>query len=357
MLSGHINRRTAVFAVILLLLWMYVPRQRSQDEIMLDQFREAAKQALDQITADALNYKYEGASLGLPGWLQEDRTFRAPNNVSELFWDYYHEAMNDTKDVDAELASAQLSILFVGGIFTDYYPGYMHTNLARVRSISGLAQYASVVAINSVASVETNALVIRHAVIQEAARFNYTRKIILVGHSKGGVDVSAAVALYGEVARLVHCVVLLQAPYAGALMVTDLLAGQLRQALYTLVSAMGWDVAAMFDMTYEARKEFLKTHSYPNDVPTLCFASDQVSLLSPLAATHEYMFRVYSQANDGLVTFLDAVTSGCHLVHVHGADHGSPVFDLVLSTSPIAPGPFTLTMLRMALLVARRWAC
>ena len=46
---------------------------------------------------------------------------------------------------------------------------------------------------------------------------------------------------------------------------------------------------------------------------------------------------------------------GCALVHLHGVDHGAPVFDNLLGISPVNPGPLTEALLRLSLVVARRW--
>jgi hypothetical protein len=73
--------------------------------------------------------------------------------------------------------------LFVPGLLTEHYgPSYMRTNLERCAEL-GLD--AKRVHINTDASVATNAEVVRQAILKEAPR-----KVVLLGHSKGGVDIA-----------------------------------------------------------------------------------------------------------------------------------------------------------------------
>ena len=55
-------------------------------------------------------------------------------------------------------------------------------------------------------------------------RWVTSRTVVLVGHSKGGVDAAAACALYKkELAGIVRGIVVTQCPYGGSPVATDLL--------------------------------------------------------------------------------------------------------------------------------------
>ena len=67
------------------------------------------------------------------------------------------------------------------------------------------------------------------AIVEEITRWRRgtlgaSRTVVLVGHSKGGVDAAAACALYKkELAGIVRGIVVTQCPYGGSPVATDLL--------------------------------------------------------------------------------------------------------------------------------------
>ena len=232
-----LNYRVSIIVVVILILFLYVPRQSTPDEIVFHQAVEHAhstlgsafeilREAVNNAT-DFLNNKTDHALFALklhgqfPGWLQRSPDWIEPCNYTDLFWKYYNESM--VKPAIQELESAHISVHFVGGIFTDYYPRYLVGNLQYLNTMAKLLPNVRVIGINSVATVEDNARVIRDAVLQEALTQNFSRRIVLIGHSKGGVDITAAIALYPELHSLVHCVILMQTPYAGSLILTGMI--------------------------------------------------------------------------------------------------------------------------------------
>ncbi len=89
--------------------------------------------------------------------------------------------------------------------------------------------------------------------------YSYTCcSIVLIGHSKGGLDALAAVAKYkGELAPIVRGIVCLQSPIGGSPVASDLVFGSSAvkmfvSALYRLV---GSDFESLRDLTYESRQK------------------------------------------------------------------------------------------------------
>ena len=81
--------------------------------------------------------------------------------------------------------------LLIAGLFTNHYPQYMEANIAHLKRLSCDVRK---VRINTDASVETNAETIRKE-IEHTASFE-KKKMVIIGHSKGGVDAAAAIAKY-----------------------------------------------------------------------------------------------------------------------------------------------------------------
>jgi hypothetical protein len=97
-----------------------------------------------------------------------------------------------------------------------------------------------------------------HAMHTHTRAYTHARRIVLIGHSKGGLDALAAVAKYkGELAPIVRGIVCLQSPIGGSPVASDLVFGSSAvkmfvSALYRLV---GSDFESLRDLTYESRQK------------------------------------------------------------------------------------------------------
>nr|AAM14832.1 unknown protein [Arabidopsis thaliana] len=205
--------------------------------------------------------------------------------------------------------------------------------------------------IHSESSVEKNAREIKEYI--EELCWGSNKRVLLLGHSKGGIDAAAALSLYWpELKDKVAGLVLAQSPYGGSPIATDILReGQLgdyvnlRKMMEILISkVIKGDIQALEDLTYERRKEFLKNHPLPRELPTVSFrteASISPAVLSTLshvahaelpltnqaaklpvvmplgaamAACAQLLQVRYGEKSDGLVTCCDAEVPGSVVV-------------------------------------------
>lgn len=235
--------------------------------------------------------------------------------------------------------------LNVGGLFTERYPGYMNANVERQKAL-GLD--ARRVPIDSDASVEANAKVVRDAIL-EAAKSG--KRVVLLGHSKGGVDATAALALYPELAPHVRAVVAMQAPYAGSPIASDLVGcAPLRGKIETLVTGVfKGDPRALADITYDRRREFLAKHPYPPGIPTVSLATSSSSPLSLTAAAAHYVRSRYGEKSDGLVAAKDAEIPGSAVVRLDDMDHAAPAMEGLNKPCKYRPGDVTEALIALAL--------
>jgi hypothetical protein len=139
----------------------------------------------------------------------------------------------------------------VGGLFTSHYPGYFKQN---EDALSAAGLQVSEAPIDTGASVEANAKVIRDAVMAAAPD-----RQVLIGQSKGGVDITAALALYPEMKPYVRAVVSMQSPYGGTPIASDLdestsLRPLISSAIQTVFKG---SPAALSDLSYQARQTFV----------------------------------------------------------------------------------------------------
>ncbi|KAF4370825.1 hypothetical protein F8388_011808 [Cannabis sativa] len=169
------------------------------------------------------------------------------------------------------------------------------------------------------------------------------KRVLLLGHSKGGIDAAAALSLYWpDLKDKVAGLALAQSPYGGSPIASDILReGQLGDY---------GDLQALEDLTYERRREFLKKHHLPRELPVVSFRTEaaispavlatlsrvahaELPMMAPLsagqsitklpvviplgaamAACAQLLQIRYGEKSDGLVTCRDAEVPGSIVV-------------------------------------------
>uniref|UniRef100_A0A0E0IX42 Uncharacterized protein n=1 Tax=Oryza nivara TaxID=4536 RepID=A0A0E0IX42_ORYNI len=203
--------------------------------------------------------------------------------------------------------------------------------------------------IHSESSVSKNAREIKEYI--EEIYWGSKKRVLLLGHSKGGVDAAAALSLYWpQLKDKVAGLALAQSPYGGSPVASDILReGQLgdyvrlRKLMEILVSkVLKGDLQALEDLTYERRKEFLRQNPLPPEVPIVSFHTEasitpsvltalshvahlelpaaadgnptRIPVVMPLsaamAACSQLLVARYGEKSDGLVTRKDAEVPG-----------------------------------------------
>lgn len=210
--------------------------------------------------------------------------------------------------------------VLVPGLFTEHHPGYMNENEQRLKDLGLSTRRAP---IDTDASVAANAKVVRDTVLQAAKD---GKQVVLLGHSKGGVDAAAAMSLYPELKDHVRGVIAMQAPYGGTPVAQDIeTCEKLAPVANSLITSLfKGDPKSLADLSYDSRERFLSDHPYPSEVPTLSLASASSSLLSLTAKSAGYMKLRYGIDSDGLVPKADAQIPGARVVLMDGLDHAPP---------------------------------
>ncbi|KAF9602650.1 hypothetical protein IFM89_030538 [Coptis chinensis] len=236
--------------------------------------------------------------------------------------------------------------LLVPGLFSNHGPLYF-VNTKMCFSKMGLACH--IAKIHSEASIEKNAREIKEYI--EEIYWGSSKRVLLLGHSKGGVDAAAALSMYWPDLRdKVAGLVLAQSPYGGSPIASDILREgqlgdyfQLRKLTEILICKV------IKDLTYEKRKEFLRKHQLPKELPVVSLNTEaglapgvlatfshvahaELPLVAPLAAGQSAKLPVvmplaaamaacaqllqvrYGEKSDGLVTCRDAEVPGSVVV-------------------------------------------
>lgn len=167
--------------------------------------------------------------------------------------------------------------LLIPGLFSNHGPLYF-VSTKRFFSKMGLACH--IAKIHSEASVEHNAWELKQYI--EELYWGSGKRVLLLGHSKGGVDAAAALSIYSqELRNKVAGLALVQSPYGGTPIASDILReGQIadvetrRIMKFLICKLIKGDIRALEDLTYEKRKEFIRNHKLPDNIPLISFHSE-----------------------------------------------------------------------------------
>ncbi|MED6163748.1 hypothetical protein PIB30_083015 [Stylosanthes scabra] len=278
------------------------------------------------------------------GWLERAPGMPPVEDGTERF----NEILDEIKHGVHRLPNSMIYLL-IPGLFSNHGPLYFVNTKA---SFSKMGLTCHIAKIHSEASVEKNARELKEYI--EEIYWGSKKRVLLLGHSKGGVDAAAALSLYwSDLKDKVAGLALAQSPYGGTPIASDLLReGQLgdyvnlRKLTEILIcKVIKGDMRALEDLTYERRREFLMEHHLPDEVPIVSFHTEasispavlatlshvahaelptvagepkKLPVVMPLgaamAACAQLLQVRYGEKSDGLVTCRDAEVPGSVVV-------------------------------------------
>ncbi|XP_006664861.2 uncharacterized protein LOC102700676 [Oryza brachyantha] len=279
------------------------------------------------------------------GWLQRDQSLPPTEDGSTRFL----EILESVRKNEHKLPDSVVYLL-VPGLFSNHGPLYF-VKTKSYFSKMGLACH--IAKIHSESSVSKNAREIKEYI--EEIYWGSKKRVLLLGHSKGGVDAAAALSIYWpQLKDKVAGLALAQSPYGGSPVASDILReGQLgdyvrlRKLMEILVSkVLKGDLQALEDLTYEKRKAFLQQNPLPPEIPIVSFHTEasitpsvvtalshvahlelpaaadgnptRIPVVMPLsaamAACSQLLVARYGEKSDGLVTRKDAEVPGSVVV-------------------------------------------
>lgn len=207
------------------------------------------------------------------GWLRRTEGFPPVEDGTTRFM----ELLNDIRNGKHCLPNT-LVYLLIPGLFSNHGPLYF-VKTKRFFSKMGLTSH--IARIHSEASVEKNAWELKEYI--EELYWGSGKRVLLLGHSKGGVDAAAALAIYWpELKEKVAGLALVQSPYGGSPIASDILReGQIgdkeaRKIMeFIICKIVKGDMTALDDLTYEKRKDFITRYKFPSQqIPLISFHTE-----------------------------------------------------------------------------------
>lgn len=206
------------------------------------------------------------------GWLQRTPGVCPVIDGTSRFLELLDKIRNDEHSLPNSFV-----YLLIPGLLSNHSPLYF-VSTKRFFSKMGLACH--IAKIQSEASVEHNARELKHYI--EELFWGSGKQVMLLGHSKGGVDAAAALSIYWcDLKDKVAGLALVQSPYGGTPVASDILReGQIadketrRIMEFLICTLIKGDIRALEDLTYEKRKEFIMKHNLPTNIPLISFHSE-----------------------------------------------------------------------------------
>ncbi|HBA60526.1 MAG TPA: hypothetical protein DCZ92_06860 [Elusimicrobia bacterium] len=197
--------------------------------------------------------------------------------------------------------------------------------IAWLKSIG--AEY-ELLSMKSESSVQVNAAIISAAIKAS------DKPVMIVGSSKGGLDVLEALVAEQELAPKVRGVVMCQIPFLGTPVADYVMEHRgIAGPLSRFLERVGGSIDSMINLTTADRKAYLENNaaavsSVISAVPIISVATwkdpsekDQDTGLRPL---RNWMLK-QGLKNDGLVTVDSAILPGTDYIKIPGVDHGATI--------------------------------
>jgi hypothetical protein len=248
-----------------------------------------------------------------------------PLNISPIF-DFYYRQSKAGLDPFFNEDKNDLIFLFVCGLYSGKFPGRQITYPDTLRFMKTLGLDIRTINIIIDQSVYVNAQIIATEVtkIFKAEK----KQIVLIGHSKGSVDVTTAITLYPKINKYIRLFISLMGVFGGSPIASlcSHSSSEKQEAKLVVKKVinhfMKSSTQALVDITMETRHTFLSRHSYPlHAVPAVSVIASRATNRNFL---YKYIKKLYHEENDGLITTIDAHIPGSSVIFVPGMDHGGP---------------------------------
>lgn len=236
-------------------------------------------------------------------------------------------------DAAAAAKLKDCKVLLIPGFLSDVDPGQFHLPLApsakgyfedQMNWLKAMGVEYERLQMKSESSVQVNGAIISAAIKASS------KPVIIIAHSKGGLDTLEALRAAGEVRAKVRGVITLQSPYFGS-PVADYVNSNnyLSEYAVKLLLKMGGNKESMLNLTVADRKKYMADNSasiaeITAAVPVIAVATfkDPVDgkLDTDLKLFRDAMFEKGIH-NDGLVPVDSAILPGAGIVRLEGLDH------------------------------------
>ncbi|MCX5784154.1 MAG: hypothetical protein NTX59_00540 [Elusimicrobia bacterium] len=254
------------------------------------------------------------------------------------------EYINFFENADARFDAAvvkklkKYKVIFVPGFLSDVDPSQLHIPGIALKSAQHFEEQmkwlqASGMEYERLSMTSESSVKANSAIVSTAIRAS-SRPVILIGHSKGGLDTLEALISDRGLLKKVKGFVSLQSPFFGSPVADYVISNNnLNNLAATLLLSMGGNRDSMVNLTCADRKPYMAANAaaiadITATIPVIAVATwkDPVpgqvdTALEPVRD----LLLVQGMRNDGVVPVDSALLPGANFVKLSGLDHGVTV--------------------------------
>ncbi|MFC1521425.1 MFS transporter [Elusimicrobiota bacterium] len=225
----------------------------------------------------------------------------------------------DLSEVEWVKEARKFDYILVRGFMSEYYASYMNNFIGIMKRL-GLS--AGMSAIKSYMPNDENAKTLRDEVMASS------KKVVLVGHSKGGLDIMTALEKYPQIREKISKVLLIQSPVKGSFIADKFSKGIPGKVAGTFLKLMGSEPRVIPEMsTYYRESRVKKWSKVAEQVPVFIVRSQLAHSDGRIGSVLWRVSRLRgSEPSDGLITLSAQNLEGAQgTLDFNGASHADTV--------------------------------
>jgi hypothetical protein len=215
-----------------------------------------------------------------------------------------------------------LKVMMVFGVGWECVKNYVDSQMTEAANLSHFGHKVSFIEVETLSSSSRNASLIREAVMA-ASETDASRRIVLLGYSKGTPDILEAITAFPDLQQRVAAVVSVAGAVGGSPLANYATQSMMNLLQYFPKAECGpGDEGALESLKPEVRKRWLANHSLPKSIRYYSIVTypDEEQISSILKYTYKKLSQV-DPRNDSQVIFYDQVIPGSVLMGYLNADH------------------------------------
>ena len=245
----------------------------------------------------------------------------------------------DTRFDAAVIANLQkYKVIFVPGFLSDVDPSQLHIPGIALKPAQHFEEQLNLLKASGVdyerLSMTSESSVKANSSIVSAAIKASSRPVILVGHSKGGLDILEALIADRSLLKKVRGFVALQSPFFGSPVADYVVSNNnLNDLAANLLLMMGGNKDSMINLTCADRKPYMAANAaaiadITATIPVIAVATWKDSVHGQVDTALEPvrdLLLVQGIRSDGVVPVDNALLPGANFIKLSGLDHGVTV--------------------------------
>lgn len=239
------------------------------------------------------------------------------------------EPVGTGHNIELGTSSKNYVATIVLGVGADCFASWINANGSAAEHVRQYGYDMRFIEVESLSSSQRNALIIRDSLLHmqnQGSKHN----LILIGYSKGIVDILEAIVTYPDIRNHVAAIISVAGAVGGSPLANNATQSQLEfMKIWPGAKCTSGDGGAIDSLRTDTRKTWLENNPLPDSIPyySLVAFPDPERISSVLKPSYNTLSQIDGR-NDGQVLFYDQVIPGSTLLGYINADHFAAVIPI-----------------------------